>query len=77
MEEALRYVLGGLAVVSLAAIALYVLAFAVVVVTALLERDHDADAASRELDRCLVALLGDGAAGTGDAPGCPRRERHS
>jgi hypothetical protein len=78
MEEAFRYVLGGLAVISLAAIALYVLVFASVVVATLLGKGDGAhDAASEELDRCLVALLGEGAAGTGDPCGTSRRAARS
>lgn len=72
MEEVLRYVLGVLAVGSLAAVALYVLVF-VSVVAATLLGSHGGDLASQELDRRLVELLDTEATGT---PGWPGAERH-
>lgn len=74
MEEVLRYVLEGVAVGSLAAVALYVLGFVSVVVATLVAA-HGDDPASEELDRCLTELLGAEAVGAPRASSRHRSER--
>lgn len=64
----MRLVLGGLVVISLAAVAAYVLVF-VSVVIATARSAHRRDQLARELDDVLAALLGDAAVGRSGAAG--------